>query len=158
MESANAGTGQIDLDAAASEPQTIDSSEHAPPTRRRIPSANAQVESAHSVLGKSSARGNTVEHPWQQIYGTKREALMGIRKWRSMTPPRERPTEYQISKVPCVKNRYMIGAIYDEARTEYLVSEAQMVEFEQLKKDPELDKKTRDELPGLWEYLDSSLE
>jgi len=96
--------------------------------------------------------------PWQRIYDTKREALDGIRKWRAMTPPGSRPLEYQISRIPCVKNKYMISAIYDEEHTEYLVSEQQMSEFEALKKDPELDRKTRKELPGLWDYLGSCLE
>jgi hypothetical protein len=127
-------------------------------TSRRIPSANAQVEAARSVLKKPSAGGGNVPHPWQHQYDSKREALEGIRRWRAMTPPRERPTEYQIARVPCVKNKYMISAIYDEEHVEFLVQESAMIDFESLKKNPDLDNETRKELPSLWEYLGSCLE
>lgn len=128
----------------------------------RIPSANEQVESARTVLTKPSM------NPWEVVYHSVKQALDGIRKWRCSLEPDARPTEYQILRVPGAKGRYTIGGLFavgnamiprrgpsstEDEHLVWYVTEGQMLDHEALKRDPDLDPKEREELPGLWDYL-----
>lgn len=152
MQSVNAGRDGIDSGATRESTDGDDPLRNSQHSKASGEAANSPRRILRAVSPSAHPVPTTVPvQPWQRTYKTAQAAIAALEEWRLTIAPGERPQEFQVARVPNFPDVYMLAPIFRGDQLALTVTEAALLEYEEMKK-------KRQVRAGITSYLVSCLE